>query len=111
MSSHSSPVLAVEPRPSWLFWRPASKRLVRITWQQDGQWQLEFADRNVISATLCTHSWLHPWMMSLRWQLPDGSLVRELLWRGHYSHRLWHAWRVRLALEARTGKAVKVTVL
>jgi hypothetical protein len=77
----------------------AGRRLTRVAWGQNGEWRLQFAEGEPVTATLAASSWWSPWLMC--WRLVDVTGRRHglLLWRAEFSPVSWHQWQRRLRLE------------
>lgn len=77
----------------------AARRLVRVTWAQNGEWRLQFAMGEPITAALAASSWWSPWVMCWRFVDEAGRRHGLLLWRSEFSPHSWHQWQLRLQLE------------
>lgn len=85
-----------------------AQRMTRVTWQQSGEWHLEYAHNHqhldhVIRADLRDDSYVGSWLMVLRWQA-DSRTHSLMLLRGELSNHAWRQWQARLRLEA--GRAM-----
>ena len=80
------------------YWH-ASRRLQAITWQQQGDWLLRFADGRVLTAQLAIDSWVTPWLFCLRFNTASKHRPAVMVWRGQLSGANWQLWRTRLHLQ------------
>ncbi len=89
----------------------AARRITRVAWNQDGDWQLQFAAGEPVAATLSASSWCSPWLMC--WRLVDATGRRHglLLWRPEFSPANWHQWQLRLRLETTHADAPEMEPL
>jgi hypothetical protein len=78
----------------------SAAQLVRVSWDQERCWQLQFRAGKPITATLSGRSWYTPWMLCLKFKAETGKAHQLLLWRGELTPVAWHQWQLRLRLES-----------
>ncbi|MGD9842681.1 MAG: hypothetical protein AB7U99_07230, partial [Steroidobacteraceae bacterium] len=79
----------------------SKRRLQAITWQQQGEWLLHFADGSTSTAQLAVTSWIMPWLWCLRFSAPTQHVPVVMLWRNQLPAALWQLWSTRLYLQGR----------
>jgi hypothetical protein len=77
----------------------AARRLTRVAWGQNGEWRVQFAVGEPVSATLAASSWWSAWVMCWRLVDENGRSHGLLLWRPEFAPGSWHQWQQRLRLE------------
>lgn len=86
-------------RIGWL----GSRRPIKVSWLQSGEWLLECADGRKLGAALLGGSQVNAGFVCLQLYADDLSTKsrhRVLLMRGEVSRERWRRLRVRLRLEA-----------
>jgi hypothetical protein len=77
----------------------SAAQLVRVSWDQEQRWQLQFRAGKPITASLSGRSWYSPWLLCLKFNTETGKAHQLMLWRGELTPIAWHQWQLRLRLE------------
>jgi len=78
-----------------------SERIVRVTWQQSGEWVLRRASTvpaHPANWVLLDDSYVSAWLMVLRWRSDESSASLVVL-PGDISTHDWRQWQARLKLQ------------
>ena len=78
-----------------------SNKLIRVVWQQSGEWRLQFAsmNREIQQWELMQGSYVSAWLILLRWH--DGrSRAQLIVLPGELPENIWRQWQARLKLHA-----------
>lgn len=78
-----------------------SNKLIRVVWQQSGEWRLQFAsiNREAQQWELMQGSYVSAWLIRLRWR--DGrSHAQLIVLPGELPRNAWRQWQARLKLHA-----------
>ncbi|MES1190334.1 MAG: protein YgfX [Steroidobacter sp.] len=80
------------------WWGP--RRVLRVTWQQSGQWLLQLASSKSAGGWVLTErSRVMSWLMVLRWR-DDESCAQVIIFPGELPRAEWRRWQARLKLQA-----------
>lgn len=89
------------------WWGP--RRVLRVTWQQSGQWVLQLASGKSARGdwVLTDRSRVISWLMVLRWR-DNESCAQVIIFPGELPKGEWRRWQARLKLQAAAPAAVSM---